>query len=513
MEKLRTEIQLLLKLFKLRKLNKAELFNKNLIKNYPKTVYLYNILGLILIEQKKIDEAIQCYKNAIEIKPDFFPVYDNLGTAYKLKGLYDEAENYYKKAINLNKNAPGPQNNLGNLYNLTNKSFEAIECYKKAIDINPKFFTSHYNIGIVYKNLGMFKEAKKNLEEAVKLNINLYAAHRSLGELTKYTKNTDHYNILKKIYNEKKNIPQKAQLLFALGKASEDIEDFDKAFQYYKEGNELRRKELSFSIMSEKKLFTNIKKTFNKQLFKKFKNSGSQDSSAIFILGMPRSGTTLVEQILSSHPRVFGGDELNFLINIVKKHIVSNKKNFLLKKINKFDKNIFKKIGNEYIKNIKNISNNADIITDKLPINFKWVGLIKLILPNSKIIHCVRNSKDNCLSIFKNYFVNPELNFAYNLKEISQFYNLYISLVKHWNKTLPGFLIDVKYEKIVKDPHNEIRGLLKKSNLAWNENCLKFYKNKRLIKTASDTQARKKIYKSSVGSWIKYKKNLGNVFK
>ena len=152
------------------------------------------------------------------------------------------------------------------------------------------------------------------------------------------------------------------------------------------------------------------------------------------------------------------------------------------------------------------------MVSDKLPINFKWIGLIKLILPNSKIVHCIRNPKDNCLSIFKNFFPNKNLNFAYNFEEISVFYNLYDDLMKYWENVLPKFVIDIKYEDLIKNPKQQISGLLKKCNLSWNDKCLKFYNNKRPIKTASDVQARKKIYKSSIDLWKNYEKYLNDFF-
>ena len=170
-------------------------------------------------------------------------------------------------------------------------------------------------------------------------------------------------------------------------------------------------------------------------------------------------------------------------------------------------------LNSKYINKLKSLSDNSEVVTDKLPINFKWVGLIKLILPNSKIVHCIRDPKDTCISIFKNYFANPDLNFAYNLEDISEFYNLYNDLMKHWKNTLPKFVIDIKYEKIIQNPKQQIRSLLKACNLNWNDKCLKFYNNKRVIKTASDIQARKKIYKSSIDSWLNYKKYLEEVFK
>ena len=180
---------------------------------------------------------------------------------------------------------------------------------------------------------------------------------------------------------------------------------------------------------------------------------------------MPRSGTTLIEQILSSHPDVFGGGELNFLEDLIKENFDYVAKKYPLGDLINTDIENLKRIGREYVAKLKNISDNSERVTDKLPINFKWIGFIKLILPNSKIIHCVRNPRDNCLSIFKNYFVNPKLNFAYNLKEISDFYVLYRDLMKYWKTMLPRFIFDFNYEKITQNPDEQIHSLLKICNL------------------------------------------------
>ena len=514
MDTLQKKIQHLLNLFKSKKLSKAELFGKELTSTYPNNVILYNILGLILTYQKKIDEAIECYEKGIKIKPDFAMIYNNLGSIYKSKENYTKAENYYKKSIDLDRKIPETQNNLGNLYISLNKYQKAIACYKNALNINPKFFTCHYNIGVAYKNIGKFEKAKKYLQEAVKLNKHFYIAHRTLSQITKYTIDNEHFNFLKKLYEGTKIIDtNKKEIAFALGKASEDIKDFSNAFKYYNEGNYLHRKSIIFSIKNEKNEFNNIKKTFNEKLFNKFKQSGDLHSTAIFIIGMPRSGSTLVEQILSNHPKVFGGDELIFLGNLIKKHFDNKASGLFLKNIINIDEENLKKIGHEYISNLRNISDNSERVTDKFLINFKWIGLIKLILPNSKIVHCVRNPRDNCLSIFKNYFTSNKLNFSYNLEEIAEFYNLYSDLMEYWKNMLPKYFFDIKYEKLIQNPKQQIRNLLKECNLTWHDNCLKFYNNKRPIKTASDTQARKKIYKSSVDSWKNYEKDLKKFFK
>ena len=513
MKNLQKKIEQLIKLYKSNNLFTAEKVNAELIRSYPKVVVLYNIMGLILTDQNKINEAIKAYEKGIEINPGYAMIHNNLGSIYKSKEDYIKAESFYKKSIALDDKIPEPHNNLGSLYLTLNKFKKAISCFEESLNVNPKFYISHYNLGVLYKTIGDFKKAKKYLTKSIKLNHSFYSAHRTLSQITNYTVKDDHYLSLKKIYqNSKKNNERNADIIFALGKASEDIKDYDNSFKYYNEANDLRRKEIDFSIDKEKNEFDNIKKIFNKNIFDKFKQSGCLSSAPIFILGMPRSGTTMVEQILSSHPRVFGGDELKFLPDLAKNYFYIENNELLLKNKIYVEKKDLKTIGLKYVSDLKKISNNADKITDKLPINFKWIGLIKLILPNSKIIHCVRNPHDNCLSIFKNFFANKDLNFAYNLNEITLFYNLYHNLIIHWKKTLPKFIIDIEYEKIIHNPEKQIRNLIKKCDLKWNPHCLKFYENKRPIKTASDIQARKKIYKTSINSWKNYEKHLRDFF-
>jgi len=297
-----------------------------------------------------------------------------------------------------------------------------------------------------------------------------------------------------------------------LGKAYEDIKSFDESFMFYKEGNEICRKKIIFSIEDEKENFKTIKSTFNKKLFDKYNKSGFQSTSPIFIVGMPRSGTTLVEQILSSHPKVFGADEIDIMPNLVKKNFKDNDLRLYFEDIDELKVKNLAEIGKDYIKKIKEISRNYDRTTDKLPINFLLIGFIKLILPDSKIINCYRDPKDNCLSIFKNHFTSGRVNFGYDLNEIVQYYNLYADLMKHWNDALPNFIYNLKYEDLISDSTSQIKKLVNFCNLKWSESCLNFHNNNRPIKTASDTQARSKIYNTSINYWKNYEKNLVKYF-
>ena len=257
MEKLKEQIQSAVNIYKSGNLQKAELLTKKLIDDNPKLVFLYNLLGLIFVDQKKNDEAMKCYEKGIKIDPTYGMIYNNIGVLFfkdKTADSLKKAENFYKKAIVLDKKIPEPHNNLGSLYDHLDKFEDAIECFKKAIDINPKFSYAHHNLGAIYVSIGKFNDAKKHLKESIKLNPNFITTHRSLSRIIKYTDNEDHFKELKKIYSNT-NINDKEkriELGFALGKAYEDIKDFDKSYAYYKEAK--------FSSQGKNRFFIKIRK-------------------------------------------------------------------------------------------------------------------------------------------------------------------------------------------------------------------------------------------------------------
>ena len=503
MNDLKKKVENLISLYKQKKYQQVEAISKNLLKENSELPILYNILGLAQADQHKSEDAIFTFKKGIKVKPNFALLYNNLGNIYKSQNKLVEAEKFYRECIIKDKSIAEAYNNLANLLRGQNKNEEAINNYKKSLELNDSLFYSHYNLGITYISLGNFIDAQKSLEKTNKLNPYFGESHRSLSRIKNYKINDNHLTEMKNIYKSNKiNEIQKAHLAFALGKALEDVKDYKSSFFYYKEGNKFYRKTFEYSGDKEIQKFDDIKKNYNTELFHKHKNSGHKDESAVFIIGMPRSGTTLVEQIISSHPRVYGGDELNFIPNLINKN--KNIKNLKIEEL--------KDIGKEYINKIKLLSNNSDFITDKLPINFMWIGFIKLILPNSKIIHIKRNPQDNCFSIYKNYFSSAKLNFAYDLSEIINYYKLYQDLMKYWEDLFPQQIIEIKYEELVDNPEESIKSLIKSCDFKWDEQCLNFHKNKRPIKTASDAQARKKIYKSSLGISKKYSSDLRYVF-
>jgi len=522
MENLKQKIQGAVNLYKSGNLLKSEEITLRLIEANPKVPFLHNLLGLILSAQNRNDDAVESYKKALKIDPNYAMVYNNLAIIYFNKSSRDKdfefnikkAEKLYKKSIQLDPKIPEANTNLGSLYSLIGKNDESIKYHKLAISADPKFFYSYLNIANVYVSIGNFLEAKKNLNQAIIQNPKFSSAHRLLSRITKYTKENTHLALLKNLYDKTnaKDEINKMNLAFALGKANEDIENFEESFFYYKTANLVNRSKINFSLKKEKKYFDEIKKTYNSKIFTKYKNSGAINSEPIFIVGMPRSGTTLLEQILASHSKIFGADEVFFIPKLIDKYFNQNNINLSLQGVYTFEKSILKKMGEEYILSMNSISQNSQRATDKLTLNFLNIGLIKLILPKSKIIHCCRNPKDNIFSIYKNHFPGNKITFGSNLSETVGYYNLYFDLMKFWNAALPKFILNIKYEDLINNTEQEVKNLLNFCDLDWEKACLKFYDNKRPIKTASDIQVRNKIYSSSIKIWRKYEKFLDKYY-
>ena len=507
------EAQIILNYFKAKDYISAEVKAKKLIKKFPNFQAVYNLLGLCLQSQKKFLEAIKYYKIAINNNPNFFVAINNLGLTYH--NMYDlkNAQHYYERAIEINPKFTHPISNLGNVKKELNNYEEAIKCYKLALSIDNKLYIVIHNLGLAYQALGRFEESKKYFESVLKINTKFTRADRSLSMSLKYDINNPHLKIMEnKIKDQSLNDFQKIELHFGLGKAYEDIKNYKKSFENYKLGNKIKRDTTKYQINDDVKLFENIKNSFSSIDFQNLENVGNKSDKMIFILGMPRSGTTLVEQIIANHKNVYGAGELRDLTQIIKENFLVNDKIKFPEKFNIKDQNFFSNMGTKYLENLDRYNTNKNYITDKAPLNFKWIGLIKLILPKSKIIHCTRDPKDTCLSLFKNFF-EGELNFSYNLEEAAKYCKLYQNLMEFWKQLLPDFIYDISYEKLVENQEFESRKLLNFCNLDWDKNCLTFYINKRGIVTASFAQARKPIYKNSVKSWQNYKNELLPMFK
>ena len=421
-------------------------------------------------------------------------------------GNYSRAEEYFTKGLKIVPNYINILNNLGNLKRDLDLTDEALNYYKKSLMINPNVIESLLNISICYQSLGNFDESKKYLNNLLKLDIKFTTADRLIASMTKYNSESLHLKeMLKKSDEVKLNDIQSANLFFGIAKAYEDLKEYDQCFQNYNKGNILLKKLSNFNINNEIDSFENIKKFFLNNLRD---ISKKKSRKLIFIVGMPRSGTSLIEQILSSHNNVYGGGELTFLKKIIENKFLNNSENKTYEIVKNTD-TLFQEAHEEYITQISLINNSNKTFIDKAPLNFKYIGFIKKIFPNSKIINCKRDSLDVCWSNFKNYF--DGLPFTNDLIDIANFYNIYDDLIEFWHNKFPREIYEMNYNYLIADPEKEIRKLLEFCELDWDPNCMKHEKNNKTIKTASSSQARQPINKGGLRTSEPFMKYLNKV--
>ena len=487
---------------------------KKAVNNYPNISIFYNLLGLALTQIGKFHEAKIILEKGHKLNQDDLAIINNLANANKKIFEYELAEKLYKLSISKQKNYVNAYVNYGNLKRDLNKFEEAISLYKQALNYEARLPTIYYLLSMAYQSLGNFREADNFAYKTIELDKKFTKADLLISRSKKYTRDDNHLKQMReKLDDSDLNSQQKIDLYFALSKASEDLGDMQECFNYLEKGNKLKRESVKFSINSQKNTFKQIKDVFSKINFKKFQKNNSNNKRIIFILGMPRSGTTLVEQIMSAHTNVYGSGELPYLTEIIKKkfNIEESSSTPDIVKILGNSETVTE-ISDEYYSYLRSYGISENNITDKAPLNFMWIGFIKILFPNSKIIHCERNPKDNCVSLYKNVFEGG-INFCYTQEELAEFYNLYLDLMKFWQSSLPNDFLNIKYEEIINNPEIEIKKMLDYCDLNWEENCLNFSNNKTPIKTASIGQARNSIYSTSVKSFTRYEIFLSDLFR
>ena len=481
------------------------------IKNYEDALAIkneypdaHNNLGNILLNLDKIEAAARHFELAIEFNPQFSQAYNNLGITNRRRGHPLEAGKNFDKALSINPNYAEAANSRGNIFQDYFDQVNAIKFYKRALEINPNFVDAYNNIGLAEKELNNIDNAIESFKKALSINPNYARAYYNLSRFKQYRANKEEIKKMQSLLITN-NISQydRIALNFALAKVNEINETHDGFFNYLHKGNKLRKKELNYITKISEEQFSEIRKTFD--LFPSSAEISllSKPSSIrpIFIIGMPRSGTSLVEQIISCHNSVHGAGELNTL-GILFSKLLDDFLNSDHK--NKISNKTLLSVREEYLDTLYNLNSSKDIITDKAPGNFRFIGLIMTIFPNAKIIHLKRNPVATCWSIYNRNWSGNGYPFSYNLNDLGHYFNLYAKLMNHWHKKFPGKIYDISYEDLTRNQEEETRKLLEYCELEWDENCLYFYKNKRTVKTASLLQVREKMYQGSSEAWKKY---------
>ncbi len=463
-------------------------------------------LGTALSRQGNLEEALKFLRKSLRINPNNQITHNSLGNTLKQMGQMDEAISSYQKALNIQPDYGEAIGNLGAALGDMGKLDEAEKYSRRAVENDPENPEAHFNLANILAEQGQLKEAVVSYRRTLNLNPDFAEAYHQLMQTQKQTSLNDDIRAMDAGFQSNETPDgQRMYLAFGLGKAFEDLKEFDKAFEYMAEANRLKRQSFSFSIDQENEKFDQITRTFDAEFFNTHENSGNPDPTPIFILGMPRSGTSLVEQILASHPSVTGAGELTVLATAMIKLIGEEKE--YPEGISSWRPGEFSKLGSLYLEGLRKHSSDSRFITDKLPHNFLYIGLIKAALPNAKIIHCRRDPIDTCLSIFKNHFVDSHP-YAYDLKELGTYHNQYVALMEHWHRVIPGYIYDIQYEELVADSESQIRLLLEACGLSFDKACLSFHETKRDVRTVSASQVRRPIYRDSLQLWKRYENQL-----
>jgi tetratricopeptide (TPR) repeat protein len=503
-EYLKKQLSIMLNLFQGKHFDKLIDKGNLLIKKFPEHAILYNLTSLAYNATGKPGESKLLLSKILKKEPNNIHVLNNLGLTCIELNDYEQAEIFYNKAIELNSNFPDALVNLGNLKSRQNKNDDAKDLFLKALEIDNNIIPAKISLAGFYEQKGSFDEAKNIYHEVLKINPNYTIADKSLSLIHKYKLNDPHIIDMQNKLTKTNDEEAVKRLSFALGKAYEDIGNYTKSFEFYKTGNKLYKKKIKFDINNEIKNFDKIKEVFKKN---KADSLNDYSQKIIFILGMPRSGTTLAEQILSSHKNVYGAGELNFLKEAIEDNLYDKKGNFNLTSEN------LKKVKEYYLKKIKIFENKKEYLIDKAPLNFKWIGIISLIFPNSKIVHCKRNPMDICWSNYKNTFASKLMNYSYDFKDLAFFYKAYDDLMKFWINYKKINIFDLVYEELIIDKTKQTKRLLEFCDLDWDENCLNFHKNKKAVSTASLAQVRQPLYTSSIKKWESYSDDLAELEK
>ncbi len=479
---------------------KAKIVSEKLLDliNDAETNYIH---GNVLKLQNKFKEAIIFYEKAIDYKKDYFEAYNNLATSQKNIGLKDKAFENYKHAINLKKNNLEAHYNLANLLYDEKRFDEARENYEKVIEIDNNFPQSYLLIGLINSVQGNFEEAKNYFLKATQKDKFLTEAYVYYVNTRKIDKNDKIIKILEELISHRDLHPKYEQdISFALSKVYFDIENIDLGFKYLKNAKRLYLKKIDFSIEGEKKSFRKVKKFFSLNKFTKIDFKDNYKVYPIFILGMPRSGTSLLEQIISTHSEVFGAGELNTMPKIFYEANWNEKTN---------PEELFKFVRREYLSDIEKIQTSKRLLIDKMPFNFFSVGFILNSIPEAKIIHMSRNPMAVCWSNYKsNFFDNIGMDYAHKLESIAEYYIIYNEMMNFWREKYPMSLIEVDYDKFVLDYETNSKSVIEKIGLNWENQILKFYENNRAVETNSLLQVRSKVYQDSSQKWKKYEKHL-----
>ncbi|RUV23288.1 sulfotransferase family protein [Mesorhizobium sp. M7A.F.Ca.MR.245.00.0.0] len=464
-----------------------------------------NNFGTVMRDLGRPAAAIDFFRGAVDLRPDQLAARDNLGSSLKQVGQFEEAEEIYRGTVARNPFHVRARIGLAETLQEAGRLDEALAVFREALAIRPKDADLLHGLGVGLMEKGKLDEAADLFRQALAINPAMATAWLMLTQV-KRQKERD--SELGGMEAQHAKAPQdslaRMQLSFGLGKANDDLRDYGRAFDYFAEGNAIRRKGINYDQARTRAEFEAMKATFDAGFFEKHRPSSISDDTPIFIVGMPRSGTTLVEQIIASHPEVYGAGELSILKKAVGRQFPATMPGGFPWGVSDMGDADFAEAGQAYLDMLHARYPNMRHVTDKMPGNFLLVGFIHMMMPKARIIHCARDAAATCLSIYKVHFRGDSHRYGYDLGELADFHNLYTDIMRHWHTVLPGVVHDVRYEDFVADQDGQTRALIAHLGLPWDDAALSFHETDRPVRTASAAQVRQPMYQGSVDLWKRY---------
>ena len=492
------------------RLGEAEQLYRQLLREHPRNVDVMRLLAAIAGRAGRADEAEQLLERAISIAPDLLSAILDLGYLRKEQERFAEALESFDRAIALAPDDPQPHFLRGATMARAAFTHEAIAAYGKCLELKPTHAGALLGRGHLLKGLGRYNEAVASYDACIQHRPDTGEAYWSLANLKTYRFSDEAVaEMERRVRGSGLTVQSEVNFLFALGKAWEDRGDYERAWAYYQEGNTKQRGEVAYDPVQTETISDRIVAAFSGDFLASCAGTGLADPAPIFILGLPRSGSTLLEQILASHSQVEGTSELPYLVRVATS-LNRNRVDGINypEAVRELGPSHFRSLGQDYLSYSQlHRRSGAPRFIDKMPNNFPHVGLLSLILPNARIIDARRHPLDACLSCYRQLFAKGQT-FTYDLNELGEYYLQYQRMMDHWAAVLPGRVLTVQYEEVVADFENQVRRLLEFCGLPWEDACLRFYESERPIRTPSSEQVRQPIYNRSVGHWRPYAQHL-----
>jgi tetratricopeptide (TPR) repeat protein len=468
----------------------------------PKHAEAINNLGSALSFQGRYEEAERCFREAMAIKPNFPDPHANLGVLLRQQSYLVDSEAFLRRALKLNPNDLDARVNLGLTLMFVGRMRDAGACFAKVLKSAPRHELALFGMGRIATLEGRFEEAETTLRRIIEINPRMTNAWGALALTRKMTNaDAEWLKSTEELATSAIHPMEEANLRFAMGKYCDDVNDFARAFRNFKRGNEiLKTSAEDYDRKSRSQFLDELIRVYSRESISRIGLPGSSSAKPVFVVGMPRSGTSLAEQIIASHPGASGAGELDFWVALIAKGLGAQ---------DVIPEPIRPKVAEEYLRMLERSSGTASRIVDKAPMNSDFLGLIYSVFPNARVIYMQRDPIDTCLSCYFQQFLTG-MNFTFDLSDLVHYYREHQRIMAHWHAVLPpGFILNVPYEELVADQEMWSRKMVDFIGLEWDPRCLEFYTTKRQVTTASAWQVRQKVYKSSVARWRNYEKFIG----